>query len=84
MARTILVVEDEPTLRETLAEATTFDRFVAGAEANVAGGLTRLGCRAAYIGRVGDDGFGERLPEGRFVLDDEDRAGHDPESTDDC
>jgi 2-dehydro-3-deoxygluconokinase len=44
-----------------LADATSFDRFVAGAEANVAVGLARLGCGAAYIGRVGDDGFGETI-----------------------
>ena len=44
-----------------LAEASSFDRFVAGAEANVAVGLARLGCQAAYIGRVGDDGFGEAI-----------------------
>jgi 2-dehydro-3-deoxygluconokinase len=44
-----------------LAEANAFDRFVAGAEANVAVGLARLGCQAAYIGRVGADGFGETI-----------------------
>jgi 2-dehydro-3-deoxygluconokinase len=44
-----------------LAEAGAFDRFVAGAEANVAVGLARLGCEAAYIGRVGADGFGEAI-----------------------
>jgi 2-dehydro-3-deoxygluconokinase len=41
-----------------LAEAHTFDRVVAGAEANVAVGLARLGHRVGYIGRVGDDAFG--------------------------
>jgi 2-dehydro-3-deoxygluconokinase len=44
-----------------LAEATTFERFVVGAEANVAIGLTRLGHSVAYIGRVGTDGFGEAV-----------------------
>lgn len=44
-----------------LAEATTFERFVAGAEANVAVGLARLGHGAGYIGRVGADGFGEAI-----------------------
>ncbi len=44
-----------------LAEATTFERFVAGAEANVAVGLARLGHDAAFIGRVGSDGFGEAI-----------------------
>lgn len=41
-----------------LAEATTFERHVAGAEANVAVGLARLGHRVTYIGRIGADGFG--------------------------
>ncbi len=41
-----------------LAEATTFDRHIAGAEANAAVGLARLGHTVAYIGRVGDDGLG--------------------------
>jgi 2-dehydro-3-deoxygluconokinase len=44
-----------------LAEATTFERFVAGAEANVAVGLARLGHSTAYVGRVGADGFGEAI-----------------------
>lgn len=44
-----------------LAEATTFERFVAGAEANVAVGLTRLGHSVAFVGRVGADGFGEAI-----------------------
>lgn len=44
-----------------LAEATTFERFVAGAEANVAVGLARLGHSVAFIGRVGADGFGAAI-----------------------
>ena len=44
-----------------LSEAIAFDRFVAGAEANVAVGLARLGHEAAFIGRVGPDGFGETI-----------------------
>lgn len=44
-----------------LSEATTFERFVAGAEANVAVGLARLGHDVAFIGRVGEDGFGEAI-----------------------
>ena len=44
-----------------LAEAARFERFVAGAEANVAVGLARLGHDVAFIGRVGADGFGEAI-----------------------
>jgi 2-dehydro-3-deoxygluconokinase len=44
-----------------LAEVATFGRHVAGAEANVAVGLARLGHRAAFIGRVGADGFGTAI-----------------------
>ena len=44
-----------------LAETTTFERFAAGAEANVAVGLARLGHSVAFIGRVGADGFGEAI-----------------------
>jgi 2-dehydro-3-deoxygluconokinase len=44
-----------------LAEARTFSRHIAGAEANVAVGLARLGHRVAYIGLVGDDGFGTAI-----------------------
>jgi 2-dehydro-3-deoxygluconokinase len=49
----LLAVEPAP-----LADVGSFDRHVAGAEANVAVGLARLGHRALYVGRVGDDGFG--------------------------
>jgi 2-dehydro-3-deoxygluconokinase len=41
-----------------LAEAAVFERHIAGAEANAAVGLARLGHRVAYVGRVGRDGFG--------------------------
>jgi len=44
-----------------LAEVSDFERHIAGAEANVAVGLARLGHRVAYIGRVGDDGFGKAI-----------------------
>jgi 2-dehydro-3-deoxygluconokinase len=44
-----------------LADAASFHRFVAGAEANVAVGLVRLGHSVTYIGRVGDDGFGTAI-----------------------
>ena len=44
-----------------LAEAVDFERHVAGAEANVAVGLARLGHTVSYIGRVGSDGFGTAI-----------------------
>jgi 2-dehydro-3-deoxygluconokinase len=44
-----------------LSEAATFERFVAGAEANVAVGLARLGHEVTFIGRVGADGFGDAI-----------------------
>jgi 2-dehydro-3-deoxygluconokinase len=44
-----------------LAEARAFERHIAGAEANVAVGLARLGHSVAFIGRVGPDGFGTAI-----------------------
>jgi 2-dehydro-3-deoxygluconokinase len=44
-----------------LADAIDFERHVAGAEANVAVGLVRLGHSVAYLGRVGGDGFGTAI-----------------------
>jgi len=44
--------------RGPLVESATFLRTVAGAEANVAVGLSRLRHTVAYLGRVGDDAFG--------------------------
>ena len=45
----------------SLAEAALFERQIAGAEANVAVGLARLGHSVVYIGRVGGDGFGAAI-----------------------
>jgi 2-dehydro-3-deoxygluconokinase len=47
--------------RGSMAEAATFLRTIAGAEANVAAGLARLGRSTAYIGRVGDDPLGTTI-----------------------
>jgi 2-dehydro-3-deoxygluconokinase len=54
----ISFVADDP---GPLAEAVAFHRFVAGAEANVAVGLARLGTDVAFVGRVGGDGFGTAI-----------------------
>ncbi len=44
-----------------LASAKRLRQTVAGAEANVAVGLARLGNRVAFLGRVGRDAFGEAV-----------------------
>jgi len=46
-----------------LAQATQFTRRIAGADLNVAVGLSRLGFRVGYMSRVGRDSFGS------YVLD---------------
>lgn len=51
-----------------LAEVTAFNPKPGGAPANVAVAARRLGRRTAFIGKVGDDLFGELL---RRTLDDE-------------
>ncbi len=67
-----------------LADVEAFSRHVAGAEANVAVGLARLGHRALFVGRVGDDGFGriiarrlrgEGVDVSGVVVDPERRTG---------
>ena len=44
-----------------LREATTFRRYIAGAESNVAIGLSRLGQRTGWISRLGADEFGRAV-----------------------
>ncbi len=46
-----------------LSRVHEFSRATAGAELNVAVGLSRLGLRVGYISRVGADSFGEHLIE---------------------
>ena len=67
-----------------LAESRGFVRNVAGAEANVAVGLARLGHAVAYLGRVGADGFGtaivralrgEGVDVSHLAIDDAARTG---------
>ena len=45
----------------SLDEARQFSTHVAGAESNVAVGVARLGHRASFSGRVGDDAFGSMI-----------------------
>ncbi len=49
-----------------LRHARSLDVAIGGAESNVAVGLTRLGVRTAWVGRVGDDEFG-RLVRGTLA-----------------
>ncbi|MGW0736294.1 sugar kinase [Streptomyces sp. NPDC002851] len=44
-----------------LADVSSFDRGIGGAESNVACTLALAGHRARWVSRVGDDGFGEHL-----------------------
>ncbi len=44
-----------------MREATTFRRYIAGAESNLAIGLSRLGQTAGWFSRVGDDEFGRAI-----------------------
>lgn len=47
----------------TLIEAPAFKKAPGGAPANVAAGLARLGVRAGFMGKVGDDPFGHFLAQ---------------------
>ncbi|HBF74776.1 MAG TPA: 2-dehydro-3-deoxygluconokinase [Lactobacillus sp.] len=46
---------------QTLVDAKKFEKFVAGAELNVAIGVARLGHHADYVSAVGQDPFGEYI-----------------------
>ncbi|MFJ2792911.1 MULTISPECIES: sugar kinase [unclassified Streptomyces] len=46
-----------------LADVPAFSRGIGGAESNVACALAAAGHRAAWVGRVGADGFGDHLVE---------------------
>lgn len=54
-----------------LDEANHYTRAIAGAEVNVATGLTRLGLRVGWISRLGNDPFG------RYILREVQRLGLD-------
>ncbi|KAE9592248.1 putative fructokinase [Lupinus albus] len=47
----------------SLADALAYKKSPAGATANVAVGISRLGCSAAFIGKVGKDEFGYMLSD---------------------
>lgn len=46
-------------IHKTLAESTTFKKYLGGSPANIAIGLSRLGKKVGFIGKVSDDRFGE-------------------------
>ncbi|MFI9581226.1 sugar kinase [Streptomyces sp. NPDC052236] len=50
-----------PTRPGRLADVPSFVRGIGGAESNVACGLASSGHSAKWVGRVGEDGFGEHL-----------------------
>lgn len=46
-------------INRTLAESTTFKKYLGGSPANIAVGMARLGKKIGFIGKVSDDRFGE-------------------------
>jgi 2-dehydro-3-deoxygluconokinase len=54
----VLLLAEQP---GPMREATTFRRYIAGAESNLAIGLSRLGQTAGWFSRVGDDEFGRAI-----------------------
>ncbi|GEP19602.1 sugar kinase [Pediococcus argentinicus] len=47
----------------SLKDATTFHKYLAGAEVNVSVGVSRLGHQAQYLTRIGSDPFGEFIKD---------------------
>lgn len=47
----------------TLAESTTFKKYLGGSPANIAVGLSRLGKKCGFFARVSDDRFGDFVTE---------------------
>lgn len=63
-----LLIDFVPTVSGvSLIEAPGFKKAPGGAPANVAAGLAKLGLSAAFLGKVGDDAFGQFLKQ---TLDD--------------
>jgi len=59
----------------TLAESTTFKKYLGGSPGNIAVGLARLGKKVGFIGKVSDDMFG------KFVVDYFEKEGIDTTQT---
>jgi len=63
-----LLIDFIPTVSGvSLTEAPAFKKAPGGAPANVAAGLAKLGASCAFLGKVGQDAFGEFL---KSILDD--------------
>ncbi|MCB2214183.1 fructokinase [bacterium] len=59
-----LLIDFVPTVSGvTLVEAPAFKKAPGGAPANVAAGLSKLGVSCGFLGKVGDDAFGQFLKE---------------------
>lgn len=58
----------------TLAESTTFKKYLGGSPANIAVGMARLGRKVGFIGKISDDRFGDYV-ERFFVLEGIDVTG---------
>lgn len=48
---------------KTLAESTTYKKYLGGSPANIAVGLSRLGKKCGFIAKVSDDRFGEYVTD---------------------
>lgn len=66
-----LVVLASQDMELSLDKASHFEKFLAGAELNVAVGISRLDHEAAYLSKVGDDPFGD------FIIKASAKAGID-------
>ena len=66
-----LVVLVSKDLDKNLDEASHFEKFLAGAELNVAVGISRLGHQSTYVSKVGEDPFGS------FIIREAEAAGID-------
>ena len=48
---------------KTLAESSTYKKYLGGSPANIAVGLSRLGKKCGFFARVSDDRFGDYVTE---------------------
>lgn len=54
-----MMVQFNPVTTGPLRHVTYFEKHAAGAEANFAIGMVRMGFTAGFVSRVGDDEFGD-------------------------